>query len=131
MLPAGDAARILDYDIVTTAKIIIGGPGRTRTCNQTVMSGPACSTVSENIDVFRGVAERSSTFVHVVPVVNRWLALWGWPFALTQSGPTPNRVEAGLQTKTARNRKKLAAAILLFRRNCLGRSADKVGRFLF
>ena len=27
MLPAGDAARILDYDIVTTAKIIIGGPG--------------------------------------------------------------------------------------------------------
>ena len=32
-----------------------GGPGRTRTCNRTVMSGPACSTVSENIDVFRDV----------------------------------------------------------------------------
>jgi hypothetical protein len=35
---------------------IIGGRGRTRTCNQTVMSGPACSKVSENIGVFRDVA---------------------------------------------------------------------------
>jgi hypothetical protein len=33
-----------------------GEPGRTSTCNQTVMSGPACSKVSENIDVFRDVA---------------------------------------------------------------------------
>ncbi len=51
---------------------IAGGPRRTRTCNQTVMSGPACSKVSENIDVFRGVASRASTFVHPVAVVNRW-----------------------------------------------------------
>jgi len=52
------------------------------TCNQTVMSGPACSKVSENIDVFRGVASRSSTFVHGVSVVNRWLALHmaAWSF---------------------------------------------------
>ena len=29
---------------------------RPRTCNQTVMSGPACSKVSENTDVFRDEA---------------------------------------------------------------------------
>ena len=52
-----------------------GGPGRTRTCNQTVMSGPVCSILSENIDVFRGAARRSSSFVHAVSVVNRWLEI--------------------------------------------------------
>jgi len=43
---------------LVTAEVIdfVGGPGRTRTCNQTVMSGPACTNVSENIDVFRDAA---------------------------------------------------------------------------
>ena len=31
-------------------------PRRIRTCNQIVMSGPACPNVSENIDVFRCAA---------------------------------------------------------------------------
>lgn len=50
----------------------IGGPGRTRTSNQTVMSGPVSPETSNTIDVFRQVRARSFAPVHGVSVVYLW-----------------------------------------------------------
>jgi hypothetical protein len=49
-----------------------GGPGRTRTSNQTVMSGPVSPESSNKIDVFRRVRARSFASVHGVSVVYLW-----------------------------------------------------------
>jgi hypothetical protein len=49
-----------------------GGPGRTRTSNQTVMSGPVSPESSIRIDVFRRVCARSFASVHAVSVVHLW-----------------------------------------------------------
>ena len=49
-----------------------GGPGRTRTSNQTVMSGLISPESSIRIDVFRGVRARSFASVHGVSVVYLW-----------------------------------------------------------
>jgi hypothetical protein len=49
-----------------------GGPGRTRTSNQTVMSGLADLGNSAKSDVFRHVRCRLFTSVHGVSVVNLW-----------------------------------------------------------
>jgi hypothetical protein len=52
-----------------------GGPGRTRTSNQTVMSGLAAPEILGKIGVFRRVHARSFASVHVVSVVNLWSVL--------------------------------------------------------
>ena len=49
-----------------------GGPGRTRTSNQTVMSGPVSPESSDKFDVFRRVRARSFASVHGVSVVYLW-----------------------------------------------------------
>jgi hypothetical protein len=51
---------------------IIGGPGRIRTSNQTVMSGLVSPESADKIDVFRRVRARSFASVHGVSVVNLW-----------------------------------------------------------
>ena len=56
----------------TQAIAIISGPGRTRTSNQTVMSGPVSPESSIKIDVFRGVRARSFASVHGISVVHLW-----------------------------------------------------------
>ena len=48
---------------------LIGGPGRTRTSNQTVMSGPAAPKILSKIGVFRRVHACLFASVHGVPVV--------------------------------------------------------------
>jgi hypothetical protein len=50
----------------------IGGPGRTRTSNQTVMSGPVSPENSSTIDVFRPVRASLFASVHGVTVVYLW-----------------------------------------------------------
>src|ERR1019366_8934658 len=52
-----------------------GGPGRTRTSNQTVMSGLLDPEISAIIDVFRHTRRRLFTSVHGVSVVNLWSVL--------------------------------------------------------
>jgi hypothetical protein len=49
-----------------------GGPGRTRTSNQTVMSGLVSPESSIRIDVFRRVRARSFASVHGISVVHLW-----------------------------------------------------------
>jgi hypothetical protein len=49
-----------------------GTAARTRTSNQTVMSGPVSPESSNKIDVFRGVRARSFASVHGVSVVYLW-----------------------------------------------------------
>ena len=56
----------------TQAIEIMSGPGRARTSNQTVMSGPVSPESSNKIDVFRGVRARSFASVHGVSVVYLW-----------------------------------------------------------
>jgi hypothetical protein len=53
----------------------IGGPGRNRTSNQTVMSGLLDPEISTIIGVFRHTRRRSFTSVHGVSVVNLWSVL--------------------------------------------------------
>jgi hypothetical protein len=52
-----------------------GGPGRTRTSNQTVMSGLAVPEIPDKTGVFRHVHARSFASVHGVSVVNLWSVL--------------------------------------------------------
>ena len=52
-----------------------GGPGRTRTCNQTVMSGDTRSEHPLIIGEFIDVRSQSSSFVHAISVVNRWFEI--------------------------------------------------------
>jgi hypothetical protein len=56
----------------TQAIEIMSGPGRARTSNQTVMSGPVSPEDSNRIDVFRRVRARSFASVHGVSVVYLW-----------------------------------------------------------
>jgi hypothetical protein len=71
----------------------IGGPGRIRTSNQTVMSGPVSPESSNKIDVFRRVGGRSFASVHGVSVVYLW-SVRHFPgtraggFVLTREEPT-------------------------------------------
>ena len=52
-----------------------GGPGRARTSNQTVMSGPAAPENPCKIEIFRHVHAPSFASVHGVSVVNLWSVL--------------------------------------------------------
>ena len=60
-------------------------PGRTRTCNQTVMSGPVSPKSSNKIDVFRRVRARSFASVHGVSMVYLW-SVRHFPRPLVKSG---------------------------------------------
>ena len=51
---------------------VSGGPGRTRTCNQTVMSGLVGPEIPAEIGVFRRVRARLFAYVHGVSVVDLW-----------------------------------------------------------
>ena len=58
--------------MITMGKNVGGGPGRTRTSNQSVMSGQADPKNSTNIGIFHRVRARSFASVHAVFVVNLW-----------------------------------------------------------
>ena len=66
----------------------IGGPGRTRTCNQTVMSGQAYPGISTNIGIFRRVRERLFASVLRVSVVNLWSVRLRCTSVISKSVPT-------------------------------------------
>jgi hypothetical protein len=65
-LPAGKRIQAID---------IVGWLARTRTSNQTVMSGPAVPEILGKTGVFRHVHARSFASVHGVSVVNLWSVL--------------------------------------------------------
>jgi hypothetical protein len=70
-----------------------GGPGRTRTSNQTVMSGLADLGNSDKSDVFRHVRSRLFASVHGVSVVNLW-SVHAFPNVNQSRAPCPRPASA-------------------------------------
>jgi hypothetical protein len=64
--------RKAEKQMKSTAKNIDGGPGRTRTSNQTVMSEITSPEISATFDFFRHVRSRLFTFGCGHPLAKRW-----------------------------------------------------------
>jgi hypothetical protein len=84
----------------TQAIEIMSGPGRARTSNQTVMSGPVSPESSNKIDVFRGVRARSFASVHGVSVVYLW-SVRHFPKEAGTPSPWPWRTHKVASTVTS------------------------------